>query len=49
MKRREMEEALQYHKLYLELKILCIRLDYANKMSAMSGYYELNEKKGSHS
>ncbi|MBL0083624.1 MAG: hypothetical protein IPP37_14905 [Saprospiraceae bacterium] len=38
-------EALQYHKLYLEVKDSVYRQDYANKMSAMSGYYELNEKK----
>lgn len=39
------KEALQYHKLYLEVKDSVYRQDYANKMSAMSGYYELNEKK----
>ena len=38
------KNALQYHKLYLETKDSVYRDDYANKMSAMSGYYELNEK-----
>lgn len=39
------KDALHYHKLYLEVKDSVYREDYANKMSAMSGYYELNEKK----
>jgi signal transduction histidine kinase len=38
------KNALHYHKLYLETKDSVYRDDYANKMSAMSGYYELNEK-----
>lgn len=39
------KDALHYHKLYLEVKDSVYRQDYAIKMSAMSGYYELNEKK----
>lgn len=38
------KNALHYHKLYLVTKDSVYRDDYANKMSAMSGYYELNEK-----
>lgn len=38
------KNALHYHKLYVATKDSVYRDDYANKMSAMSGYYELNEK-----
>lgn len=41
----EWKDALHYHKLYLATKDSVYQTDYADKMSAMSGYYELNEKK----